>query len=267
MDTKNSSIFNPKLKDITGNKYSRLKVISRASNTKTGLAQWNCLCDCGNKTISTGANLRSGLSKSCGCYQKEKCKEGGIKRRKNLIGNKFYMLTILKKDEADTKKVLCICDCGKEKTINLSDLIRGNHKSCGCSKNLMISNALKKSKEYHIKKRAERYQKRRACPLRNLTMRVRSCIASAFRYEGFKKNSKSSLILGCTYKELKTHIEKQFYDDMSWERFDEIHIDHIIPLSSAKSEQDIINLNHHTNLRPMWAKDNIFKSNKIEFLI
>jgi len=52
--------------DLTGNKYNFLTVISRAES-KNGKAYWNCICDCGNTTVVSGSNLKTGGVKSCGC--------------------------------------------------------------------------------------------------------------------------------------------------------------------------------------------------------
>jgi hypothetical protein len=51
---------------------------------------------------------------------------------------------------------------------------------------------------------------------------------------------------------------------MSWENRRLWHIDHIIPLALAKNEDQLIKLNHYTNLRPLWAKDNLVKSARYE---
>jgi hypothetical protein len=50
---------------------------------------------------------------------------------------------------------------------------------------------------------------------------------------------------------------------MSWDNYGKWHIDHIIPLSSANNEDEVYKLCHHTNLQPLWAEDNLKKSNKI----
>lgn len=59
-----------KLIDLTGQKFAKLTVIKREENTKKGCVRWECLCDCGNKTIVSGGNLKSGAVKSCGCLVK-----------------------------------------------------------------------------------------------------------------------------------------------------------------------------------------------------
>lgn len=79
-----------------------------------------------------------------------------------------------------------------------------------------------------------------------------------------KKNKRTLEIVGCSSLFLKEYLEKQFTEGMSWELMGKhIHIDHIIPLSSAITEEEVYKLCHYTNLQPLWAKDNLKKSNKI----
>jgi len=83
-----------------------------------------------------------------------------------------------------------------------------------------------------------------------------------------KINTSSLELIGCTPEELKIHIEKQFTVGMSWDNYGTYgdytwNIDHRIPLSSAKTEDDIYTLSHYTNLQPMWSKENLKKGNKI----
>lgn len=58
-----------------GNRHSRLVVIERSGIDGSGKAQWKCLCDCGTVIVTTGDRLRSGMTNSCGCYQKDRCSE------------------------------------------------------------------------------------------------------------------------------------------------------------------------------------------------
>lgn len=57
--------------DIKGEKYGRLTVIRRIGTNKNGYAVWQCKCDCGNIVEVTSHSLRSGNTKSCGCYNIE----------------------------------------------------------------------------------------------------------------------------------------------------------------------------------------------------
>lgn len=107
----------------------------------------------------------------------------------------------------------------------------------------------------------------RECPIYSTSCRVRSRVGQAFRKNGYSKNTKTAEMLGCSWEELKTHIERQFTIGMSWDNRSQWHIDHIVPLASAKDESEVIALCHYTNLRPMWAGENIAKSDKREYLL
>ena len=57
---------------------------------------------------------------------------------------------------------------------------------------------------------------------------------------------------------------------MTWDNHGELHIDHIIPMSittteEEEEEEEAIKLNHYTNLQPLWAKDNVNKSDKLNW--
>jgi hypothetical protein len=99
--------------------------------------------------------------------------------------------------------------------------------------------------------------------------KVRHILSNRMRYllkiKSFNKKQKFNKVIGCTSEFLKEHLEKQFTDGMSWDNHGQYgwHIDHIIPLSSAKTEEEIYKLCHYTNLQPLWAEDNLRKSNKI----
>jgi hypothetical protein len=80
---------------------------------------------------------------------------------------------------------------------------------------------------------------------------------------GESKGKKTKDIVGLDKVEFKLYIQSKFKKGMSWDNYGEWHLDHIIPLCSAKSEQDIILLNNYKNLQPLWAEENIKKNRKI----
>jgi hypothetical protein len=100
-------------------------------------------------------------------------------------------------------------------------------------------------------------------PLAKFKIRIRNLISTTIRRKSFSKGSKTNEILGCTFEELKIHIESLFYEGMNWDNYGEWHIDHIMPASMAKTYDEVVRLNHYKNLRPMWASDNLRKSDKI----
>lgn len=124
--------------DMTGKKFNHWTVIERAPNNKSGDAMWLCECDCEEHTrqIVKGSSLRSGHSKSCGCLKKATTAETGRKNSKNLVGQKFGLLTVLEKGESKNYKVYWKCQCSCEEKnivfIPTDKLLSGHTKSCGC---------------------------------------------------------------------------------------------------------------------------------------
>lgn len=92
-------------------------------------------------------------------------------------------------------------------------------------------------------------------------LRIRLNIAIKYSY----KEGSAVEELGCSIKSLKKHLESKFKTGMTWDNYGKWHIDHIRPLASFNLE-DIQQLKlacNYTNLQPLWAADNLKKSNKI----
>jgi hypothetical protein len=122
-------------------------------------------------------------------------------------------------------------------------------------------------KEYELKRRPKRkeylseyFMKRRE---KDILFKISGNLRT--RINKFIKNKSKSteLIVGLPFIELKLFLEQKFIHGMSWDNYGDWHIDHIIPLSSATNEEEVYKLCHHTNLQPLWAEDNLKKSNKI----
>lgn len=133
------------------------------------------------------------------------------------------------------------------------------------------SNNKDKRKEYCInnrekinKKSREYFKKRKEIDsLFKLNCNIRTLIRNSFkRINCERKSNKSESILGCSFEKFKIHLEKQFTNGMNWDNQGEWHLDHIKPLSLAKTKEEVIKLNHYTNFQPLWAIDNIKKGSK-----
>ena len=127
---------------------------------------------------------------------------------------------------------------------------------------------IKYQQEYQQKNKEKRNlylsERRNNDPLFKLITNVRNLIYNSFYYNGYSKNSKTEELLGCSFEELKEYLESKFEPWMNWDNrglySGEFNygwdIDHVIPLSSVNKEDEIIKLNHYTNLQPLCSKIN-----------
>ena len=114
-----------------------------------------------------------------------------------------------------------------------------------------------------------RHKKRLATDiLYKLKIKTKNIIYRAFKGKYIKKTHTNELI-GCSSEFLKKYLESKFENWMNWENYGRYNgelnygwdIDHIIPLSSASSEEELIKLNYYTNLQPLWATTAIARKN------
>jgi hypothetical protein len=171
---------------------------------------------------------------------REKIKEYNIKN-KELISEKM--------------KIYCINNKDKIKSYNYS--YRRNNKSIILNRNRNYTkNRIKIDIVFKLKEN------------------IRTSIGNSFRNFGYSKKSRTHEILGCSFEEFKLHLESKFEYWMCWDNKGLYNgdlsygwdIDHIIPISSATNEEELIKLNHYTNLQPLcsYVNRNI-KRDKIDY--
>jgi hypothetical protein len=100
-------------------------------------------------------------------------------------------------------------------------------------------------------------------PMTGFIQIMRQCIRKSFKRNGYTKKSRAHIILGTDWSVVKSHMESLFKEGMTWNNHGEWHIYHIIPISSGKTEDEVVKLCHYSNLQPLWAEENLLKSNTI----
>ena len=208
--------------------------------SKDGKVLWCKLCKHKHtkKYYSDNREKKLQYTKEYNIKNKEKIK-GADKKR-----NKIYRD---KNKEKIQEKVKLYKEANKEKIIQSNKRYREENKEfIKTSKQKYKTKMLKTNSFYRLKHN------------------IGNLIRHALKTNNFKKNTKTINILGCNYNEFKNHLESKFESWMSWDNYGlyngELNygwdIDHIIPISEAKTEEDILELNHYTNLQPLCSYAN-----------
>jgi AP2 domain len=136
--------------NLAGMKFAHLLVLKRDEMKKSTHSYWLCQCDCGTICSVAGTHLKTGHTKSCGCYRKRKQVHGWL----DLTGKRYGRLQVLgpwekhspllevvKEGESSVEEGklaaqgdlwFCQCDCGKHCVCQKENLRFGKTRSCGC---------------------------------------------------------------------------------------------------------------------------------------
>jgi hypothetical protein len=128
----------PRLKDLTGQRFTRLTVKNRAEDA--GKPAWLCQCDCGNQCKVIGESLHSDNTRSCGCLRREAACESRLRRKPpldDLSGTGIGLWMVIERAGCRPNgEVLwrCECACGNEGIVRRSELTGLRSTSCGCER-------------------------------------------------------------------------------------------------------------------------------------
>jgi hypothetical protein len=134
-------------RNLIGWRFGRLTVVTESPhrNPRDPQIRWICRCDCGNVTETTGGNLRSGNTKSCGCLKLEFLQIRNLAAFNDITGRTFGRLTVRGFAGRVRSKALwrCSCACGREVLARQENLISGGTTSCGCYGRALIGLRMK----------------------------------------------------------------------------------------------------------------------------
>ena len=147
----------------------------------------------------------------------------------------------------------------RERILETTKLYSETHRD---SRNATRKKRYYKDDSFKIYQRSWRMNKRKTDPQYKLSVDIRNRIRVALKRKKWNKSNKFNEYIGCSLEELKQHLEKQFKPGMTWKNHGIWHIDHIIPLAAAKNPEELYILSHYKNLQPLWAKENMQKSDK-----
>lgn len=234
--------------------YSRLckkciKICNQSFNFKVSVEEKQCL-KCNKLKLSSEFNKNKVRKDGLCVWCKECNKDHSCEYRQTEGGRSAYKRSIRRYNQTER---------GKE-----------SHKKY--LKNYNQSEQGRKTQRKHDKKRIEsgkcaEYERNRRKT--NINFKIKSYlrirINSVLKNQKIIKSQHTLDLLGCSLEHLKQHLESQFQSGMTWENRGKWHLDHIIPCSYfdlSIEENQFICFNYR-NLQPLWAKDNLQKSNRV----
>jgi len=190
-------------------------------------------------------------------YHKAASKEDGLDVKCKSCARQYNAARYLKNRDSVKQQAKEWRENNKERKMELDRKYAKRNKE----KLLAYTKEWRKTSGYYNKQ----HQAIMSDPLLKFKATVGSLIRGSFKrgVEGVNKQGRTEEILQCSLEFFLQYIQSKFTEGMTLENHGEWHLDHIVPLATAKSAEDIVRLNHYTNFQPLWAKDNLSKGAKI----
>lgn len=233
-------------------------------------------CNCGEmKTLQEFGRLKGskdGYRYDCKLCKRERSRLYRLKNKKPKKEKYSYPL-----------RTICCIQCGIEITGNFCHVKKFCSQICSnrnkneknyareAKKKWILQNPIKRKESTRRSRLKNYYKPENILTRKNYSQRIEIKLKNALRSRIRKfitteqKKTSTTKIVGCSSQELKSYLESKFDSRMNWNNWSQFgwHIDHIIPLSSAKTLEEFYKLCHYTNLQPLWWDENIKKRDKI----
>ena len=233
-----------------------------------------CLIDQDDSNFSKNKNNKDGLVNYCKKCEKIRSSDYRIKNRDKInLKNKIYRNNNPEKYKDHQKKYLEKNPhmTSKERMRKYRENEEWREKFKESRRKYYLNNIDKEREKrknyYHKNKETERKKNNewkknnlKIDPLERMKKNIRDRIREYLT--GDNKSKRTFDIIGLDKQKFKSYIENNFTEGMSWENYGKWHLDHIKPLCLSENEEDLIKLNHYTNLQPLWSEDNIKKNRK-----
>jgi hypothetical protein len=151
---------------------------------------------------------------------------------------------------------------------------RGEYRKAYYQKNRerILDNAKKYGKKHAAERReySKKYQKERreSDELFRLRQDLRNLFGAMYRKNGWSKECRTKKLVGCTFEEAKAHLEQTWFENYGTPYNGEpVHIDHIVPLATAKTNEEAERLCHISNLQYLKPSDNMSKQDKLDWCV
>jgi len=185
-----------------------------------------------------------------------------IKEKNNILAKKYYENNKIKiKEKAKIKRD----NLTDEEKLKIK-LYNKEHRNKNIDKYKLRDKEYREKNLEKCKLNSVKYiiNRRKTDIIFNLKSKIRCNISQSFKRNGNKKCHRTEFILGCSIVEFKKYLESKFLHWMNWNNHGlyngELNfgwdIDHIEPISSATTEDEIIRLNHYTNIQPLCSYTN-----------